>query len=101
MEIGLRIGGDHTLDQPMRSLVRKVAGLQETGLVAVVLLLAIVLTLLADSHIDRRTGELINSFWNSGTLMQTGNDASFFAVMAVGAAIVIISGGIDLSVGSI
>jgi len=85
----------------MRSLVKKVAALPETGLVAVVLLLALSLTLLADSHIDRRTGELINSFWNSGTLMQTGNDASFFAVMAVGAAIVIISGGIDLSVGSI
>src|SRR5688572_11832048 len=33
--------------------------------------------------------------------MQTATDASFFAIMAVGATIVIISGGIDLSVGSI
>lgn len=85
----------------MRAVLRKVAGLQETGLVGVVALFAIILTVLAESHVDRRTGELINSFWNTGTLMQTATDASFFAVMAVGAAVVIISGGIDLSVGSI
>ena len=85
----------------MRAIVRKLAGVQEAGLVAVVVLLAALLTFLADTHIDRRSGELINSFWNTHTLMQTATDASFFAVMAVGAAIVIISGGIDLSVGSI
>src|SRR5262249_56338526 len=34
-------------------------------------------------------------------LIQTATDASFFAVMAVGATFVIISGGIDLSVGSV
>ena len=33
--------------------------------------------------------------------MQTGTDASFFAIMAIGATVVIIAGGIDLSVGSI
>ena len=33
--------------------------------------------------------------------MQTATDASFFAIMAIGATVVIISGGIDLSVGSI
>ena len=33
--------------------------------------------------------------------MQTATDASFFAIMAIGATMVIISGGIDLSVGSI
>jgi ribose transport system permease protein len=33
--------------------------------------------------------------------VQTATDASFFAIMAVGATMVIISGGIDLSVGSI
>jgi ribose transport system permease protein len=32
--------------------------------------------------------------------MQTATDASFFAIMAVGATMVIISGGVDLSVGS-
>ena len=43
----------------------------------------------------------VNNFLNSYTLIQTATDASFFAIMAVGATIVIISGGIDLSVGSI
>ena len=43
----------------------------------------------------------MNNFLNSNTLVQTATDASFFAIMAVGATIVIISGGIDLSVGSI
>ena len=43
----------------------------------------------------------VNNFLNSYTLIQTATDASFFAIMAVGATVVIISGGIDLSVGSI
>ena len=43
----------------------------------------------------------MNNFWNSNTLIQTATDASFFAIMAIGATMVIISGGIDLSVGSI
>lgn len=59
------------------------------------------LTALAGSHPDRATGELTNNFWNSYTLIQTATDASFFAIMAIGATVVIISGGIDLSVGSI
>ena len=57
------------------------------------------LTLLAGSHVDRLTGQPVNNFLNSYTLIQTATDASFFAIMAVGATIVIISGGIDLSVG--
>ena len=57
--------------------------------------------MLAGSHPDRLTGETVNNFWNSNTLIQTATDASFFAIMAIGATIVIISGGIDLSVGSI
>ena len=43
----------------------------------------------------------MNNFLNSNTLVQTATDASFFAIMAVGATFVIISGGIDLSVGSV
>jgi ribose transport system permease protein len=43
----------------------------------------------------------VNNFYNVHTLLQTATDASFFAIMAVGATVVIISGGIDLSVGSI
>jgi ribose transport system permease protein len=85
----------------MRAFVRRILGSQETGLVIVVVLVTITLTLLAESHLDRRTGEMVNNFWNSNTLIQTATDASFFAIMAIGATIVIISGGIDLSVGSI
>jgi ribose/xylose/arabinose/galactoside ABC-type transport system permease subunit len=43
----------------------------------------------------------VNKFLRAETLAQLGKDTSFFAIMAVGATIVIISGGIDLSVGSI
>src|SRR5688572_13695716 len=64
-------------------------------------LLVALLALFAGSHVDRVTGREINSFLNSYTLIQTATDASFFAIMAVGATVVIISGGIDLSVGSI
>src|SRR5262245_10261238 len=85
----------------MRATARRIVNSQESGLILVVVLVAVVLTVLAGSHIDRRTGELINNFWNSNTLIQTATDASFFAIMAIGATVVIISGGIDLSVGSI
>jgi ribose transport system permease protein len=85
----------------MRGLARRLLGSQETGLLLVLVLLTVTLTLVAGSHVDRRTGEMVNSFWNSYTLMQTATDASFFAIMAIGATVVIISGGIDLSVGSI
>ena len=67
----------------------------------VILLLGAALTLLAGTHADRITGEPVNNFLNSHTLIQTATDASFFAIMAVGATVVIIAGGIDLSVGSI
>jgi ribose/xylose/arabinose/galactoside ABC-type transport system permease subunit len=89
---------------PQRGLGPRARGLlatQELGLVLVIALLVVLLTSLAGSHFDRRAGEMVNSFWNSYTLLQTVTDASFFAVMAVGATVVIISGGIDLSVGSI
>ena len=67
----------------------------------VILLLGGVLTVFAGSHVDPRSGQVVNNFLNSYTLIQTATDASFFAIMAVGATIVIIAGGIDLSVGSV
>jgi ribose/xylose/arabinose/galactoside ABC-type transport system permease subunit len=85
----------------MRAFARRIVSSQETGLVVVLVLLTITLAALAGSHPDRETGETINNFWNSHTLIQTATDASFFAIMAIGATVVIISGGIDLSVGSI
>jgi ribose/xylose/arabinose/galactoside ABC-type transport system permease subunit len=73
----------------------------QAGLVLVILLLTGLLTAFAGSHPDRATGAPVNNFLNSYTLIQTATDTSFFAIMAVGATIVIISAGIDLSVGSV
>jgi ribose/xylose/arabinose/galactoside ABC-type transport system permease subunit len=85
----------------MRQALRRLFASQEIGLVMVLVVVTVMLTALAGSHPDRQTGETVNNFLNSYTLIQTATDASFFAIMAIGATIVIISGGIDLSVGSI
>jgi ribose/xylose/arabinose/galactoside ABC-type transport system permease subunit len=85
----------------MHPIIRRILGSQETGLVIVVVLVTVALTALAGSHLDRNAGVVVNNFWNANTLIQTATDASFFAMMAIGATMVIISGGIDLSVGSI
>ena len=47
------------------------------------------------------SGATVNNFLNEYTLMQMATDASGFAIMGVGATIVIIAGGIDLSVGAV
>ena len=80
-----------------RSLLRS----QQLGLLAVLVVLGGALTLAAGSHPDPLTGETVNNFLNAHTLIQMATDASSFAIMGVGATIVIISGGIDLSVGAI
>src|SRR5262249_51557354 len=80
---------------------RKLLASQQAGLAAIVVLLGAVLTAFAGSHVDRLTGQPVNNFLNSHTLIQVGTDASFFAIMAVGGTIGIISVGYDLSVGSI
>ena len=52
---------------------------------------------------DRGTGETraVNKFLRADNLDKLAKNTSFFAIMAVGATLVIIAGGIDLSVGSI
>src|SRR5207247_3963331 len=81
--------------------LRRALDFQQSGLLIVILLLGVLLTLMAGSHPDPATGRSVSNFLNSHTLVQMATDASFFAIMAVGATIVIISGGIDLSVGSV
>lgn len=71
----------------------------QLGLAGVILLLGVVLTLFAPTF--ERGGQTVNVFLNPNTLFQVASDTSFFAIMAVGMTLVIISGGIDLSVGSI
>ena len=82
-------------------MFRRALTVPQLGLVLVILLLAATLAMFAGTHVDPLTGATVNNFLNSHTLIQTLTDASFFAIMAVGATVVIISGGIDLSVGSI
>ena len=83
------------------TLLRRLLHSEQAGLLLIIVLMVAGLTLAAGSHVDEATGRTVNNFLNSHTLIQTATDASFFAIMAVGATIVIISGGIDLSVGSI
>ena len=74
---------------------------QQFGLVIIILLLGIAMTLKARSHVDPVSGHMVNNFLNAGNLFEVATDASFFAIMAVGETMVIISAGIDLSVGSV
>jgi ribose transport system permease protein len=81
------------------AVLRRVLRSQQAGLLLLIVALTVALTLAAGSRVDEATGRTINNFFNSYTLIQTATDASFIAIMAVGATLVIISGGIDLSVG--
>ncbi len=110
--------------QAKRLSPRRPFSFQEGGLALVVLALAVVLSIFGGSverpkfrvneqgerervfrdlpNGDREpVMERKNKFLNAENLAQLAKDTSFVAVMAVGATVVIISGGIDLSVGSI
>jgi ribose transport system permease protein len=103
------IASPHLLDvtnaDALPSTWRRVSGSlvrsQQFGLVMVLLLLGTALTLGAGSHVDPQTNQSVNNFLNRYTLIQMATDASAFAIMGVGATLVIIAGGIDLSVGAI
>lgn len=91
--------------------IRSLVGIQEIGLIFVVLLLGAVLTAFggkvrmvefhktASGETERVIVEK-NKFLNARNLAQLAKDTSFIAIMAVGATFVIIAGGIDLSVGA-
>lgn len=78
----------------MKSGFRIPALPQQTGLIVIILLLGVVLTHFA------RTINGVNLFLNPNTIMQVITTGVFFAIMAVGVTMVIITGGIDLSVGA-
>jgi ribose transport system permease protein len=94
-----------TSDSPRTSPLGRAAGTilrsPQIGIVAVLLALGLALTAAAGAHVDPLSGARVNNFLNAYTLVQMGTDASAFAIMGVGATIVIIAGGIDLSVGAI
>ena len=82
---------------------------QELGLVGVIVLLMTLLTVLG-GNTERRirnpeTGKeyllIKNRFLNVERLLTLAKNTSFFAIMAIGATVVIVAGGIDLSVGGI
>ena len=78
-----------------------VARSPQTGLALVILAAGTALAITAGSHTDPVSGATVNNFLNAHTLFQMATDASAFAIMGVGATIVIISGGIDLSAGAV
>jgi ribose/xylose/arabinose/galactoside ABC-type transport system permease subunit len=79
--------------------------MKEIGLLGVVIVLGVVLSTCGGSMEvrDRQSGEThtVNKFLRAENLDKLTKNTSFFAIMAIGATLVIISGGIDLSVGSI
>ena len=108
------------MSSPLRSLLR----FQESGLLLVIIALGLLLTafsgtvriplferdadggrkrVFTTNDAGERTPAFVekNKFLNTQNLAQLAKDTSFTAIMAVGMAVVIIAGGIDLSVGSI
>src|SRR5438445_4372328 len=102
---------------------KRVVRLQESGLLVVILVLGALLTFFSDrvkvplfettaqgerqrvfrlNAAGEREPVVVekNKFLNAQNLAQLAKDTSFIAIMAVGATFVIISGGIDLSVGA-
>lgn len=73
---------------------------QTLGLLTVIVLLVLLLAV-KGRRMDEDTGEAYNIFLNANTLFEVATNTSVFAIMAVGACMVIVSGGIDLSVGSV
>jgi ribose transport system permease protein len=94
---------------PRRRSSFRLAGVQELGLIGVILILCTLLSVLGGSTTrrvrDPVTGEqrvvVKNKFLNVDRLLTLAKNTSFFAIMAIGATVVIVAGGIDLSVGGI
>jgi ribose/xylose/arabinose/galactoside ABC-type transport system permease subunit len=108
----------------MFTTLRNLLRFQESGLLLVILALGVLLTAFSGSvrtpvfeigpdgnrqrvFTTNESGERLpvfeekNKFLNAQNLAQLAKDTSFIAIMAVGMSLVIIAGGIDLSVGSI
>src|SRR5207245_3089057 len=95
-----------------RPAPRPASRFQEGGLVIVIIVLGLLLTIFGGrvnlpefrkNAAGETEGVIVekNKFLNARNLAQLAKDTSFIAIMAVGATFVIISGGIDLSVGAI
>jgi ribose/xylose/arabinose/galactoside ABC-type transport system permease subunit len=80
---------------------RRRGSLQELGLIGVILILGAGIALMAPKVRDARSGEQVNSFLRSSNLLSIGTAMAVCAVMAVGVTPVIVTAGIDISVGSV
>jgi ribose/xylose/arabinose/galactoside ABC-type transport system permease subunit len=94
------------VDSPKPASRRRFAGMQELGLIGVIVLLGALLAVLGGNTQTRITDPetskqyLVtkNKFLNVDRLLKLAKDTSFFAIMAIGATMVIVIGGVDLSV---
>ncbi len=85
------------------------ANFQELGLLGVILILAVLLAVLGgttqrrvrDAGTGREYIVVKNKFLNVDRLLTLAKNTSFFAIMAIGATLVIVAGGIDLSVAGV
>ncbi len=108
----------------MFSWIKSLFGVKEGGLLVVIFALGVLLSVFSGKvrlplfevgadgvrqrvFVVNESGERVpavmekNKFLNAQNLAQLAKDTSFIAIMAVGMSVVIIAGGIDLSVGSI
>ena len=85
------------------------SGMQELGLIGVIVVLGALFTFFGGTTErrmrDPETGQeylvVRNKFLNVDRLLTLAKNTSFFAIMAIGATVVIVAGGIDLSVAGI
>jgi len=90
-----RTGQNRSMRRGLVSLVRT----QQFGLIVVIAVLVTVLSIFAQK-VETTPGHYINTFLQADTILQVATFSSFVAIMAVGMTMVIITAGIDLSVGS-
>jgi ribose/xylose/arabinose/galactoside ABC-type transport system permease subunit len=106
MEPNQNISASETPVEPVKRVIQfKRSRFKETGLVGVLVVLGLLLSIFGGSLqvTNRSTGEVVtaNKFLRADNLDKLAKNTSFFAIMAVGATFVIITGGIDLSVGAV
>jgi ribose/xylose/arabinose/galactoside ABC-type transport system permease subunit len=103
MEIQQSVAGVRTAPG-RRRFASRIFGAQEAGLLGIVLLLGLSLAAFGGNleYRDRTTGEVnaMNRFANWENIDKLLKNTSFFAIMAIGVSFVIVTGGIDLSIGS-
>jgi ribose transport system permease protein len=81
-------------------MIKRLFQSQLFGLGLVISVLFVIISFAAPQIPVRGTNHTVNSFLRPETLIQLATDTSFFAILAVGMSLVMLSGGIDLSVGS-